>query len=403
MNKRKILLFVLAGLLLLIILGWVFFLFRGGETSPTDNGTALPTTTSRPGASQPPRTTSTPVTFEKVSDKWILAPRIQDNTILGFDLADSKLKAYSLILKTSQEKPLSKTTFAGISAAAWSPTNTQVLFKYRDEKKRQTLLSIFDLRQSLNYALDGFTKEAAWSPDGTQLVIYKELPHKNSFYLATIKPDGSNEQKLIEVRVSAPNLLWTASDTLVFYSKPVPQQATEKVFTYSLKNKILAEMHIPIYRSSPAQGISGLTLLASPDGKRFLVTYSSDDNRALFSAVYDTEKEIDPSKEQTADLALIKLPFSTLTSKCAWATNGENLYCAYFSSLPEGNYLWPFAYWMGKVSPQDSFARFNWKTGELKTYSENTPYDAEGLDLAKNESFLTFINRKDLNLYRLKF
>ena len=140
----------------------------------------------------------------------------------------------------------------------------------------------------------------------------------------------------------------------------------------------------------------------SPDGKKILVSYSSSDNRSLFSVIFDTEKEFDPSKEQTASESLTNLPFTALTNKCVWATNSESLYCAYANPLPEGDYLWPFDYWQGKVATHDSFAKFSWKTGEFKIYAENTAYDADNLALARNESFLIFINRQDLGLYRLK-
>lgn len=399
-NKKKLIIFIIIGLLIVIIAGWAFFLFKK-QAPQKPSSISFPVVQLTPTPS--PTATTTATLFELISEKWILSPKINKNAIWGFDVEERVFKSLLLVLKNTQEKKLSETVFEKVKDISWSPNKDMALIRFQDEAVGQTMFALFDLRQNLTYSLDGFIQEAAWSPDGTKLVVYKELPHESKFYLATISPEGTNEKKLVDIRISNIKLFWPAQDYILFHQKPTQFRVTEKIFLYDLKNKILSELIIPLYQLNIAQGINGLNLLPAPDGKRIFVSYTDEKNRSVFSTLFDKERKINVAQEEIPSMALINLPFNTLATKCVWAKDSESLYCSYpAAGFQQTAFNLPFDYWMGKVTTNDSFAKFNWKTGELKVYAENTAFDAINLDVADNESFLIFTNRKDLNLYRMK-
>ena len=129
-------------------------------------------------------------------------------------------------------------------------------------------------------------------------------------------------------------------------------------------------------------------MLPSPKNGLSLFSFTDENGNAIVTYISQADSVMEPHMK-------------TLVQKCVWSDSGENIYCAYSNALANAPNL-PFDYWKGKISSSDSFARFNVKTGEFKVYAENAGYDAIDLAISPDESFLVFVNRKDLSLYKMK-
>jgi hypothetical protein len=136
--------------------------------------------------------------------------------------------------------------------------------------------------------------------------------------------------------------------------------------------------------------ISGLTTLASPDGK--LVLYA-DSNLSL--GVYNIKSRSSNS-----------LPVRTLPEKCTWGLKSDIVYCAVPKYLDTVSY--PDAWYMGKVSFSDEIWQLNITTGNstilVDPLSVIGGEDIDGIKMAldKDESYLFFVNKKDSFLWELE-
>jgi hypothetical protein len=397
MNKKNIIAVII---ILIIILGagwgyvWYTTSQKGSPTSPTP--TPLPTT------SPSPSTNKQKTLFETFFSGWPIGIKIQGQNILVFDKKDGSLKSLSLPINPKSETLLSESKFDNVQQVLWSPDATKVVLIYLNNSG-QTESSVFDIKQNLTYSLPYYLRSFSWSPDSKKLVTHHYIPTKDESYLSTINPDGSGEKKIISAELSNVNLAWTNTSTILFWSKPYPQLFTERIFSYDLNKKVLSDVPIPLYENN-SRGAYALSVLPSFGGINLLLSYSNNDNTLLTSSLYNSEiKEIKGGSEENLLKQLIELPFSSLPQKCAWAPNNESIYCAFSEELRQtkGKTL-PFDYWNGGLSTNDSFARFNWKTGEFKVYAEKTEFDATEVSISPDESFLVFINRKDMNLYKMK-
>ncbi len=252
----------------------------------------------------------------------------------------------------------------------------------------QEQASVFDLQQNIRYTLPQYFKNPSWSVDSKRLAVYHDDPLKNEHFISIIQPDGSKEQKLVSMTIPNPVILWPTQDIIVFYQKPAPQTAISNVFQYNLKTKSLSPFPLAISGAELGQALFGFDMLPSPKNDFLLLSFTNKNGDGLMAYINQGNNIIEP-------------PMKTLVQKCVWSESGENIYCAYSNSLANASNL-PFNYWKGRVLSSDSFARFNVKTGEFKVYAENTGYDAIDLAISSDESFLVFVNRKDLSLYKMK-
>lgn len=136
-------------------------------------------------------------------------------------------------------------------------------------------------------------------------------------------------------------------------------------------------------------GISGLTTLASPNGK--LILYA-DGNLSL--SIYHTDTRTSDS------LALRSLP-----EKCVWGGVSDTIYCAVPKSPQFGNY--PDSWYQGETSFDDQIWKIDVKTANAsiivdpKTETGREELDAIRLSLDEGENYLFFINKKDNFLWKI--
>lgn len=136
--------------------------------------------------------------------------------------------------------------------------------------------------------------------------------------------------------------------------------------------------------------VFGLSVLASPNGDRFL--YSGFDNTKIFLRVLDLENRERP------DLNFLE----TFTEKCVWSKKNENLiYCATPESVPTGA-IYPDSWLQGLVSFEDTLWEINLEENRAYPMILLGNIDAINLLMDEDEEFLFFINKKDHSLWAYK-
>ncbi len=138
--------------------------------------------------------------------------------------------------------------------------------------------------------------------------------------------------------------------------------------------------------------IAGLTVLPNKDGNTYLGAGAP--GGVIRTFVYF-------AKEDKRTI----LPFATFPEKCVWSSVKFIAYCAVPEAIPESTY--PDAWYQGRVSFTDSLWKINVSTGETNLISDlpkesGQKIDAVNLELAGDDSYLTFTNKIDLTLWGLK-
>ena len=384
MNKRQLTILI-AVLGTIIIAGWaIFFFFMKKPQEQIALPTTIPTTQQEPSSQPTPLQNTPQAQFVKLTDDQVADPVAGAQNVSYFDIKDQLIKVMSLALGANQETKLSQTVFENIVDARWAP-NRQAILLVGEQYDQRTFFSI-DVTQNLQYDLPDFMENPVWSPDSKQLAFYHWNASAHEAYIATVKADGTGEKKII-----APGLgdnvriLWPTQDTLIFYEKPMPLMPLTALFTYSLKTKQLNALTLPTGESSTY----GFEAIASPDGNTLLGQFTTQTGNAL-------------STYSIKGTQMTEIPFQTLVQKCAWTPDSQSVYCAFPKTWNIGSSMLPFDYWRGIISNNDSFARINITTGEFTTFAEATPYDAINMSVSPDETFLTFVNRNDLSLYKMR-
>jgi len=174
---------------------------------------------------------------------------------------------------------------------------------------------------------------------------------------------------------------WPDASTIALQSKTT-SDIPGSLYFLDIKNKTPTKI---------ISNVPGLTTLVSPDRKK--VAYSAQWQKELVFGVYDIKERL-----------FGRLPFRTLADKCTWSKSGS-LYCAAPADLPLAAY--PEDWYSGEVSSNDRF----WKVGSENYRAQllfdpqlagfNEAIDATSLSVDADESFLLFLNKKDLNLWLL--
>ena len=382
MNRRQLTI-VIGVLAFIIIAGWlVFFFFMKKPQQQVQLPTSVPS--QAPQSAQPTPSQGPQAQFTKLTDDLVADPEAGNQNVVFFDVKDQFLKVMSLALNANQTTQLSQTAFDGITGAKWAP-NHQAAILASNQYDSLTYYSV-DLTQNLQYDLPDYMQDPVWSPDSKQIAFYHWNPSAHEAWIATVRADGTQEKKIV-----APGLgenvrvLWPSQNTLIFYEKPMPLMPLSVLFSYSLNTKQLTAISVPTGESQPY----GFEVLPSPDGSMLLVQFTTQNGNALSTYILKEGQ-------------LTSLPFATLVQKCAWAQDNATLWCAFPQTWTTGSSMIPFDYWRGVITTSDSFGSINIANGQFTTYAANTPYDATNLSVSPDQSFLVFINRNDLSLYKMR-
>lgn len=167
------------------------------------------------------------------------------------------------------------------------------------------------------------------SPDGKQILFL--LPSGTNLLGFISDLDGKNQQRVFSSPFSGWLSQWSTSGKLIFTIK-----ATGYATGFSYSTDIAKGDFTKV-----AGPITGLTTLASPDGKYLLISRNTASGPAL--AIMDVQTK------NTRGLGL-----NTLPEKCVWSTNSLSIYCAVPTAIP-ADHVYPDDWYQGTVAFNDSF------------------------------------------------
>ena len=225
--------------------------------------------------------------------------------------------------------------------------------------------------------------------DVTQLAL---SPVSNKIFYLTNNTSGSSgfitDSNLAtkKLAISSPAkewiVTWPKEDTLTFTTK---SSATADGYMFTLNtttgnfDKVLG-------------GLAGLTTLSNGDLSKTAYSESGGDSIRFY--IY-THK----------DMKIKSISPGTLPEKCVWGNINKNIiYCA----VPKNifSFAYPDVWYQGLVSFNDEIWKINTENNETTLLNNLSAsfagIDAINLQLDKNEEYLTFINKKDLQLWSLK-
>src|SRR3989339_288620 len=384
MRKNTLLIIVFVFLLVGIVVGWIFFFrSRNSENNePVPGFSMLPTNNS--AISPKTEVSSAPIPqFLKLWDGEVASPAIASKTIVFFDKTHGVFRSLLPLLDVSKEGKLSETVFSNTFSIVLSPNYKMSLIGlYQGQTKR---FAVFDFQQNLSRLLPEFVKDAAWSSDSNQLLINHFEPQQETFYFSTANIDGTKESKILEIRLTDAVMFYAPKSAILFYQKPAPDLPSERFFNFDLKTKKLTV--VDPTSIGPNIGGFGFDMLPSPSGESIIFSSTDQTGSKLSTFVFNLKTN-----------RIVSTKFSTLVQKCAWTADSEEIICAYSSQITQASGL-PFEYWKGKIQSNDSFAKFNLRTGEMKIYAVNSGYDAISLAISPEKDFVVFVSQADQALY----
>lgn len=211
---------------------------------------------------------------------------------------------------------------------------------------------------------------------------------KNAFYLSnsrettmgTVAELGTD--KKTQVFTSSFNewlSYWTGNKTLVLATK-ASYLAPGYIYKLDLSTKGFFQL---------LGGITGLTVLPSPDGKMLLYA----DNTLALSIFYTDTK------------LATSFGVRTLPEKCVWGKGSDVIYCAAPKTISGSTF--PDVWYQGELSFDDQIWRIDVATGSTSILLDPAIQDGgeevDGIKLALNneENYLFFVNKKDSFLWKM--
>ncbi len=136
--------------------------------------------------------------------------------------------------------------------------------------------------------------------------------------------------------------------------------------------------------------LKGLVALASPKGKRVIVSYVDSTGIMHLRMINTTTHTVTP------------LPVSTIASKCVWANSGDSVYCAIPTKPIKAVY--PDDWYQGAISFNDSIWQIDINNHYAKLILDpvqegKSPMDIISLSLDHDETTLSFINKDNGSLW----
>jgi hypothetical protein len=299
-----------------------------------------------------------------------------------FDTSDGRMKEVNFSGDAS--RTISEVEFKNVFAIHWSPQSDQTILEYAFEPSDKPAtgpipsaihqLTFFDLASATTTDLNPFIRSLDWSPDGKKIIYHYRDDASNENFIAISNPNGS-EQKIIlnKAQFLSVKLYWVSPELVLLEESPSPGMET-LLMALELPNNTLRII---------SRGKYGTSILPSPDGKKNLMSYTSDaDGRVLITEIVDT-----------SGMVLKTLPFVTLAEKCAWGADSETIYCA-VPEIPYQTDGLPYRYWTGEVYSRDKLLSYKFTTGEQKSITDGA-INADIVDLvvSKGENAFGFINR----------
>ena len=366
MSKKTIIIIILAVLILGLAWGAVYYIYfvkRPAENSQNNNSiqnSGFPEVIESPNIIQ--ESNNDAQAFD-TADVFASALSADGAKILYFEKFSGNL--FSADFLGSGKEKMSAADAPDLLKARWSNDKTRVILSFPTEEGVANIL--YDLTKQKTTPLDAEITDFVFGPKDNRFVFARD----GQVYLSDA--DYKKPSLIYSGRILNAMLSWPEAST-VYIITPASEYVPGALLSLNIKNGALKKI-----LEAPA-----LIINPSLDGKKLL--YSS--RNSLFLA-------------DNAGKGLMPLPFSTLASKCVFAANMVNLYCAVPKSMPSNFVI--DDYYKGLIDFDDEFKKVNLKTNDVSNIqAPEGNFDAQNLIISPKEDYLMFVNRKDGKLYSIK-
>ncbi len=271
-----------------------------------------------------------------------------------------------------------------ILEASWSPDRKQALVLLDSGPEQRW--NLLDLSTKTVTPLKPGISSPRWSNLSERIFYAYSDPTSKMNELDTAKPDGSEWEKITDIRVKGAFLSAVPQSALVsFWSAPSAFEETS-LFT------------VPASGGEPQRifsGKFGADYLWSPDGTRLLISNTLSKGGG--------EVRLGTANQTGGEFRTLQVP--TMISKAVWSKDGKTVYYALPLSLPE-NAVLPNDYFSRPIHTRDSFWKIDVTTGKTQRVVDpeavEESYDSSGLFLGPDEEYLYFTDRTTEKIFRIR-
>ncbi|MFA6047406.1 MAG: hypothetical protein WCV59_01810 [Parcubacteria group bacterium] len=323
------------------------------------------------------------VKIKALSDEAVIAPVYipTDNAIEYYSKTG---QTYKIDTDGANKITISSKELPGLAGVLWSPDQTKVITKFTGADGSAQFY-YYDYSTQKAVPIKKNVDEIAWQATGNKIFYKFYDPKTKKRTLNVSNPDGSGWTKLADIDYRNISIAQIPKSGLVSFwnsADSYSQTIFETVPLISGEKKA-------IYKEK-----FGADYMWSPDGN--LVLVSSADQRA------GTKMQLAVMNYNGGEYRNLDIP--TFVSKCVWSRDGKTIYYSLPGNIPASAIL-PNEYMEGKFKTTDTFWKVNVADGKktriLETTDIKDSYDATGLFLNLDESFLFFTNKADGKLYRI--
>lgn len=338
-----------------------YFIFRPAQ-APTQQpaGTTLPEQIQ----SKVKQISSTPTLWANISGS--------QNKIFWYD-QDGQL--WSSGSDGNSAKSTTRAPVQNFIKSIWSPDGSKNVISIGTSQKDIRFVSLFS-ESAVSTFLPNNVKTASFSPDGKRIIYQVIDDSKNQNTLFISDPDGKKSSTVATLRLRDVIVGWPQANLVSFVSKP-SGLVGGSLWVLNLKTLVFDKL---------IDNLNGLEVLWSPDGTKIL--FSSTDQNAQ-----NPRLSVMDLNGNAKDLGI-----STIVSKCAWASNSRDIYCA--AGRWPGDAVLPDDYYKDAFSVVDDIVKINVDSGR-KDAVISPVFDAVNLVVSQNQDFLLFITKNTSRLYRL--
>jgi len=266
--------------------------------------------------------------------------------------------------------PLTDKKFTGVNKVIWSADTNKAILQYPDG------YSVFyDFNTKQQATLPSNWSNFSFSPDGQKIAFVTDGILEDSRWLAMSRPDGTEIEKIEPVGVNGDKVIvnWSPNNQVVAFARTGEPQGgyLQEIYLIGMQGE-----------NFPSLIVNGQNFESkwSPNGQQLL--YSVYTNEANYSpTLWITEAQGDNIGRNNHSLQL-----NTWADKCAFAPDGQSVYCGIPTSLRAGSGMWGGESWR----TTDYLYKINLASGERSVLDYSGQYNISDLKISADGKKLYF-------------
>ncbi len=395
MNNKTRNYIIALGLLLLLLIGIIFYvLFRSdigpfGPKEPEIGG--FPDTDGGGGYTLPPIDGGTRPPYGQgltEGEKKLLV-QISKDPVIGSTIRKDKILYFKRGLGhifsspfdgSVEEERLIALSVPNIIDVLWSPSRANVIIADLNDTTARRFWVHFTSTSTIEKGLfpDEITS-VQFSP--AEEKIAGIVKNTALYTVVTATPQGKSLKTILQTSMPDIELSW-ASKTLLGL------QTRSSAFIPSILQTVPVSGGVA---SVLLADVRGLDVLWDTNSQRFITLEVAREGKSPTLVLRDRRT---PNTGR-------ELSFQTMPEKCVWSSTATStIYCAIPLNL--GIDPLPDSWWQGKVSFNDSLWKIDINTGEASSLLESGMFDITRPILSPKEDYIFFINKKDSMLWSLR-